>query len=80
MISKSFSEIEAADITYLVHEAVPEGRTLEYKETLPSNSDNDKKEFLADVSAFANAAGGDLIYGISEQRDENGRPTGIPLL
>jgi len=78
MINKPFSEIGAADITYLVQEAVPEGRTLEYKETLPSNSDNDKKEFLADVSAFANAAGGDLIYGISEHRDENGLSTGIP--
>ena len=31
---------------------------------MPSNSDLDKKEFLADVSSFANASGGDLIYGI----------------
>jgi hypothetical protein len=31
---------------------------------LPGNSDSDKKEFLADVSSFANANGGDLVYGI----------------
>lgn len=78
MINKRFAEIGAADITYLVQESIQEGRTLEYKEALPGNTDKDKKEFLADVSAFANASGGDLIYGISEQRDENGQPTGIP--
>jgi len=78
MINKPFAEISAFDISLLVEEKVQEGRTLEYKETLPGNSDSDKKEFLADISAFANASGGDLIYGISEQRDNNGKPTGLP--
>lgn len=43
-------------------------KTLEYKSALPGNSDAEKKEFLADVSSFANASGGDIVYGISEGR------------
>ena len=41
-----------------------EGRTLDYKRTLPGSTDEEKREFLADVSSFANAAGGDIVYGI----------------
>jgi hypothetical protein len=78
MINKRFDLIEKSDIDLLVASAEAENRTLEYKETLPCNSDGDKKEFLADISSFANAAGGDIIYGISEKRDANGKPTGIP--
>jgi hypothetical protein len=80
MISKEFDAITKADIDSLVANAVAERRTIEYKQQLPGATDEDKKEFLADVSSFANAAGGDIIYGITEQRDENGKPTGIPEL
>jgi len=37
---------------------------------LPGGSDEEKREFLSDVTAFANAAGGDLIYGVRERREE----------
>ncbi len=43
-----------------------ERKTLEYKSALPTNSDGDKKEFLADVSSLANTEGGDLIFGLRE--------------
>ena len=43
-----------------------EGRTLDYKLTLPGNSDEEKREFLADVTSFANASGGDIVYGARE--------------
>lgn len=65
MIAKSFDDIEPTDIEALVTNQVSEGRTIEYKEVLPANSDREKKEFLADVSSFANASGGDLLYGVS---------------
>jgi hypothetical protein len=55
-----------------------EGLKLEYKECLPGTTESDKKDFLADVSSFANAAGGDLLYGVREKRDAEGRSTGIP--
>ncbi len=73
MIGKSIDEITEEDMQSLIDNSVSEGKTIEYKQSLPSKSDSDKKEFLADISSFANASGGDLIYGIIEDRD-NGVP------
>jgi hypothetical protein len=78
MIPKPFLEIAKSDIEALVINQVAEGRTLEYKEQLPGGSDEAKREFLADVSSFANAGGGDLIFGVRETRDLAGQATGIP--
>lgn len=61
------------DLQALVDNSVLESKTIEYKQSLPSNSDKDKKEFLADVSSFANASGGDLIFGIIADKK-----TGVP--
>ncbi|MEK6759722.1 MAG: RNA-binding domain-containing protein [Deltaproteobacteria bacterium] len=65
MIAKPFDDIEQTDIKDLVKNKVSEGRAIEYKQVLPGHSDSEKREFLADVSAFANAGGGDLLYGVS---------------
>lgn len=73
MIPKDIDEITEKDLQALIDNSVLERRTIEYKQLLPSNSDADKKEFLADVSSFANASGGDLIYGIIQEKD-----TGFP--
>lgn len=78
MINKRFEAINKTDIEALILNEVAESRTLEYKEKLPGNSDDEKKEFLSDVSAFANASGGDILYGISEQRNSDGKSTGLP--
>ena len=56
MIQKAFAGIDKDDIDSLVTNQVKEGRTIEYKATLPGVKDAEKKEFLADVSSFANAA------------------------
>jgi hypothetical protein len=78
VIQKQFDRIEKTDIESLVANAVEEGRTIEYKHELPGGKDAEKKEFLADVSSFANASGGDLLFGVEEQRGTDGKPTGIP--
>lgn len=78
MILKPFDNITKDDIDALVADDVREGRTLDYKEKLPGNADKDKKEFLADVSSFANAGGGDMIFGVVEKRDLEGKATGLP--
>jgi Putative DNA-binding domain len=78
MIHTRFDDIDKSYIEGLISGRIPESRTLEYKQELPKNSDDDKKEFLADISAFANASGGHIIYGISEALDENGKTTGCP--
>lgn len=61
-----------ADLQRLIDNRVPEGRRLEYKQELPGGSDPERREFLKDISAMANGAGGDMYFGISE--DENHNP------
>lgn len=77
------SNFQTVDITpefveNLVKNEIPESLTLEYKEDLPLNNDSDKKEFVADMAAFANKSGGIIIYGIEEIRDSEKRCTGKP--
>lgn len=59
-------DIEEKHLQGLIDAKTPERKIIEYKSELPKFDDtDDKKEFLADVSSFANASGGDLIYGIN---------------
>ena len=74
MINKHLDKIDISDLKQLQSNAVSEGKTIEYKKLLPTNSYADRKEFLADISSFSNASGGDLIFGILE---ENGSPKSI---
>ncbi|MBA7577215.1 MAG: hypothetical protein GH159_00605 [Dehalococcoidia bacterium] len=76
MINKDIEQVTKDDLQTLVDNAVLERKTLEYKQALPSNSDSAKKEFLADVSSFANASGGDLIFGITENK-KTGAPKSL---
>jgi len=74
MILKLLNAITEEDLQSLITNGVAEGRTIDYKRDLPGNSDGDKKEFLADVSSFANTGGGDLVFGMDEA---GGLPTRI---
>lgn len=76
MLHKAINTITEADLQRLVDEGQGEDLQLEFKQELPGNSDDGKKEFLKDVTAMANSSGGDIIYGIREDRsnqDEAGR-------
>ncbi len=79
MIQKKLSEITKDDIQQLVDNQVLEGKTLEYKSALPGNSDDDKKEFLADLSSLANTDGGDLVFGVLEDKKEIKQEYGIEV-
>ncbi|MEO1089010.1 MAG: ATP-binding protein [Pseudomonadota bacterium] len=54
------------DVLRLVQDVMPESRTLELKCTLSLEKTDQKKEFLADVSALANTLGGSVVFGIEE--------------
>jgi hypothetical protein len=75
MIEKSPDSISAEDLEQAVALQIPEGKNLDYKVQLPGDSDAEKKEFLSDVTSFANANGGLLVYGVDESE---GVPTSIP--
>lgn len=63
----------------LVRDKEPEGRDLDYKRDLPpTRTEGERKEFLKDVSSFANAAGGLILFGVEEERDSENRKTGRP--
>src|SRR6202030_811604 len=62
----------------LLSNQVAEGRELDYKEQLPGNTTDEKREYLYDLTSFANTSGGLLVFGIREQRDANNNPTGVP--
>src|SRR3972149_3929232 len=75
MIPKSLDRIAIADLQELVDNQVHEGKTIEYKRDLPGSSSDDRKEFLKDVSSFANADGGDLLFGVDAK---DGLPQACP--
>jgi len=69
---KNIDDITEEDLRLLLENQIPEGRMIDYKRELPKNDRQSKIDFLTDISAFANASGGLIIYGIDEKE-------GIPV-
>lgn len=70
--------LSKADIEALISERVCESRTIEYKSQSYNGDADEKREFLADVTAFANSQGGRILIGIAEERDSQNRSLGTP--
>ncbi len=66
LLDKKIENINIDDMQSLVENSVCENKNLDYKRELHIDTDSDKKEFLADISSFANSNGGDIIFGIEE--------------
>lgn len=64
--------IGEADIQRLISTCVTESPYLDYKQETYGDTGNDRSEFLADISSFANTLGGDLVIGVAEA---DGLPT-----
>jgi len=79
LIDKPLELITEQDLSDLISNQVREDKRIEFKATLPNDSDKQKKEFLADVSSFANASGGDLVFGIKEQNGVASQLIGLQL-
>lgn len=68
MIVKSVSELEMSDVQALIGN-VSESRYIDFKQSVVGRADADRKEFVADVTAFANASGGHIVFGVVEGAD-----------
>ncbi len=75
MIDRPLEAIAYADIEALVRADRSEGRTLDFKVALSNGDHKGTRDFLADVTAFANTDGGDIIVGVAE--DGNGTAAAI---
>jgi hypothetical protein len=73
----AFESLSEDDLKEQISTGVPEGVLVDYKRDMYGRGDADAKEFLKDVSSFANTAGGHLIIGLDETA---GIPTGIAAL
>ena len=77
-IDRQINDIAFTDLKALVAAEVREGKTMEYKEQVSIENDTVRRKFVASVASFANASGGDIVYGI---KAEKGVPKDIvPLL
>ena len=67
LLGKNFDDIDASTIQSLIDTGSTESVHLEFKRESYGKSDQDKKELLKDITAFANVLGGHLIIGINEE-------------
>lgn len=79
MLDRNIELIKASHLHALVEAGVPESRSLEFKQALNIKEGSETKEFLADVSSFANADGGDIIFGIKEKKGVAVEVVGLEL-
>lgn len=77
-IPQKLTQTTAADLTAIIAAQATEGPHLDFKRELPRSDGSGRHEVLADISAFANSSGGDVIYGIDE--DGEGRASAIAPL
>ena len=66
MIPGAIESIDGDVLSRLLSTGVLKSRALEFKRDLTGGVNDDKKEFLADVTVLANTLGGYLIYGVDE--------------
>lgn len=79
LLHKPVDGIIEADVRLLLDNQIAERKVIEYKSALPGPKDAEKKEFLADVSSFANASGGVLLYGVPAQKGIPHPPIGLQI-
>ncbi len=79
MLLKRLDDVDLSDIETLRENKALESRFIDFKAKAIGGAEKDKREFLADVTAFANVAGGDLILGVRTKDGAADNICGIDL-
>ena len=66
MLIGRLADLDATKLAQLKN-TLGESSTLDFKSELPKTSEGGSREYLKDLCAFANAQGGDLVFGVVEQ-------------
>lgn len=74
---RTIESLVEQDLQRLIDDEVTESKDIDYKEALTIATGDEKKEFLADLTSFANTAGGHLLVGI---KADGNRPASLPGL
>lgn len=74
LIDIPLDRIDQDDLRRLIATKAAESVYIDYKAATYGPTGEQHREFLADLSSFANTAGGDIVIGMTE---ENGIPTGF---
>jgi predicted HTH transcriptional regulator len=69
VFGKPLDQATEADLQDLVQNQVRERQTLEFKRDPYPSNDKGKREMLRDISAMANAYGGEVLMGLAETGD-----------
>jgi hypothetical protein len=77
MLTQRLEDLKLADIEGL--KDTPESRFIDFKSAPVGSADKDRREFVADVTAFANAAGGDIVFGVATKDGVASDVPGITL-
>ena len=74
------TSIAEEHLQHLVEERIPESKGIEYKQSIQFVTDDQKRELLSDLTAFANTDGGDVVFGIAEADGSAGELVGLKNL
>lgn len=78
LLYKPLESVDASDLQALIDNQTGESLYIEYKtEVFDKRDDKKRLQFLGSLSAFANAAGGDILIGV---KADNGLPVDLPGL
>jgi hypothetical protein len=78
--TNNIADLNEADLDWLFQQQFAEWKTIEYKEQLNVGTESEKKKFLSQITSFANAAGGNLLYGVRADKGVPQSPlTGLLL-
>jgi hypothetical protein len=77
MLLSDPSEWSLDEVRELISGQVPEGQRLDYKRELHLDNKAQKAEVAKDISGMANAQGGWIVFGVSEDESPEPLPSEI---